>query len=107
MRTAIDNFKDAADLQRISPLELKAGNENYPADLDQLVDGVTANNDATGRKIKFLRRIPIDPMTHSEDWGLRSYQDSPTSRTWGGDNVFDVHTKATGTGLDGTKYRDW
>lgn len=107
IRTAIDNFKDAADLQRISPLELKAGNENYPSDLDMLVDGVTANNDATGRKIKFLRRIPLDPMTHSADWGRRSYQDAPDTKTWGGDNVFDVHTTFDGTALDGSKYRDW
>jgi general secretion pathway protein G len=107
MRTAIDNFKDAADLQRISPIDLKVGNENYPPDLDTLVEGIAANNDATGRKIKFLRKIPIDPMTHSSDWGLRSYQDAADAKTWGGDNVFDVYTTFDGTALDGTKYRDW
>jgi general secretion pathway protein G len=107
MRTAIDNFKDAADLNKLSPLELKAGNENYPPDLDTLVEGVTANNDATGRKIKFLRHVPIDPMTHSAEWGLRSYQDAPDAKSWGGDNVFDIHTTYDGTALDGTKYRDW
>jgi general secretion pathway protein G len=107
VRTAIDNFKDAADLNKISPLELKAGNENYPPDLDTLVEGVTANNDATGRKLKFLRRIPLDPMTHSAEWGLRSYQDAPDAKSWGGDNVFDIHTTYDGTALDGTKYRDW
>jgi general secretion pathway protein G len=107
MRTAIDKFKDAADLQQISPLDLKAGAENYPADLDTLVNGVTANNDATGRKLKYLRRVPIDPMTHSTEWGLRSYQDEPTARSWGGQCVFDVYTKFDGTALDGTKYRDW
>jgi general secretion pathway protein G len=71
------------------------------------VEGITAANDASGRKLKFLRRVPIDPMTNSRDWGLRSYQDKPTRRRWGGKNVFDVYTKAAGTGLDGTKYRDW
>jgi general secretion pathway protein G len=107
MRTAIDKFKDAADLQQISNLELKAGSENYPTDLQMLVDGVTAANDATGRKLRFLRRIPVDPMTKTTDWGLRSYQDKPDSRTWGGQNVFDVYTTFEGTALDGTKYKDW
>ena len=107
IRTAIDKFKDAADLQQISPLELKAGAENYPPDLETLVDGVTANNDATGRKLKYLRRVPVDPMTHSTDWGLRSYQDEPDAKSWGGQSVFDVYTKFEGTALDGTKYRDW
>ena len=107
MRTAIDKYKDAADLGQISPLELDPGNENYPPDLDTLVEGVAAANDATGRKLKFLRRIPIDPMTNSADWGLRSYQDSPESTSWGGRNVFDVYTKFEGTALDGTRYRDW
>ena len=107
IRTAIDKFKDLADLGQISPLELKAGNDNYPSDLETLVNGVTRNNDASGNKIKFLRRVPIDPMTHSAEWGLRSYQDPPDARTWGGDNVFDIHTTFDGTALDGTKYRDW
>jgi general secretion pathway protein G len=107
MRTAIDRFKDAADLQQISPLELKAGAENYPPDLETLVKGVTANNDATGRKLKFLRRVPIDPMTHTTEWGLRSYQDDPDARSWGGQSVFDVYTTFNGTALDGSKYRDW
>jgi general secretion pathway protein G len=107
MRTAIDKFKDAADLGQIGSLDLKVGSENYPADLQQLVDGVTAANDATGRKLKFLRRIPVDPMTHSTEWGLRSYQDKPDTTRWGGQNVFDVYTTFDGTALDGTKYRDW
>jgi general secretion pathway protein G len=107
MRTAIDKFKDQADLGNISPLELKPGNENYPADLQVLVDGVSAANDATGRKLKFLRRIPIDPMTRSTEWGLRSYQDKPDATRWGGQNVYDVHTTFNGTALDGTKYLDW
>jgi len=107
MRTAIDKFKDAADIGQIGSLDLKVGAENYPADLQQLVDGVTAANDATGRKLKFLRRIPMDPMTHSTEWGLRSYQDKPDSTHWGGQNVFDVYTTFDGIALDGTKYRDW
>lgn len=107
MRTAIDKFKDAADAGAISPLDIKAGSENYPPDLQTLVDGVTAANDATGRKLKFLRRIPTDPMTRSTEWGLRSYQDKPDATSWGGQNVFDVFTKSAGTALDGTKYKDW
>jgi general secretion pathway protein G len=107
MRTAIDHFKDAADLQQIAPTDLKAGADNYPADLETLVDGVTANNDATGRKLKFLRRIPIDPMTRSTEWGMRSTQDKPDATHWGGQNVFDVFTTFEGTALDGTKYKDW
>jgi general secretion pathway protein G len=107
MRTAIDKYKDAADLGQISQLELDPGNENYPPDLETLVDGVPAANDVTGRKLKFLRRIPIDPMTNSTEWGLRSYQDRPDSTSWGGRNVFDVYTTFEGTALDGTKYRDW
>jgi general secretion pathway protein G len=107
MRTAIDKFKDAADIGQIGTLDLKVGSENYPADLQMLVDGVTAANDATGRKLKFLRRIPVDPMTHSTEWGLRSYQDKPDTTRWGGQNVFDVYTTFDGTALDGTKYRNW
>ncbi len=107
MRTGIDRFKDAADLGQIGSQDLKVGAENYPADLQQLVDGVTAANDATGRKLKFLRRIPVDPMTRGTEWGLRSYQDKPDSTHWGGQNVFDVYTTFDGTALDGTKYKDW
>ena len=107
MRTAIDKYKDAADLGQIGATELKAGAEGYPPDLQTLVDGVTAANDATGRKLKFLRRIPVDPMTHSTEWGLRSYQDKPDSTRWGGQNVFDVYTTSQGIALDGTKYKDW
>ena len=107
MRTAIDKYKDAADLGQIGSLELKVGGENYPPDLQTLVDGVTAANDATGRKLKFLRRIPADPMTRGTDWGRRSYQDKPDATSWGGQNVFDVYTTFNATALDGTKYRDW
>lgn len=107
IRTAIDRFKDAADTGVIAPLELEAGNEGYPEDLQMLVDGVAAANDATGRKLKFLRRVPIDPMTRTTDWGLRSYQDDADDSSWGGENVFDVYTTFRGTALDGTNYRDW
>lgn len=107
MRTAIDRFKDAADQGLIAPSELCAGCEGYPEDLDVLVEGVRMANDATGRRLKFLRRIPIDPMTNSTEWGKRSYQDRPESTSWGGQNVYDVYTRSEGTALDGTKYRDW
>jgi general secretion pathway protein G len=106
MRTAIDKFKDAVDQGLIPSTELKPANEGYPPDLDTLVDGVAVANDASGRKLKFLRRIPVDPLTR-EEWGLRSYQDDPDSTSWGGQNVFDVYTKSEGTALDGTKYKDW
>jgi len=107
MRTAIDKYKDAADSQQIASLEIKVGSEGYPADLDVLVEGVAVQNDASGRKLKFLRRVPVDPMTGSTDWGKRSYQDQPDATRWGGQNVFDVYTTFEGTALDGTKYRDW
>jgi len=107
IRTAIDKFKDSVDTGLIPTTELRPDNEGYPPDLDKLVDGVAVANDATGRKLKFLRRIPIDPMTNDTEWGLRSYQDKPDSTSWGGQNVFDVYTKSGGTALDGTKYRDW
>ncbi len=106
MRTALDKFKDAVDQGLIPSTELEPANEGYPPDLETLVDGVSVANDASGRKLKFLRRIPVDPMTRDE-WGLRSYQDDPDSKSWGGQNVFDVYTKSEGTALDGTKYQDW
>ncbi len=107
MRTAIDKFKDAADMQMIPSTELKVGSEGYPPDLETLVDGVSVANDATGRKLRFLRRVPMDPMTGSDEWGMRSYQDKPDATRWGGQNVYDVFTLSEGTALDGTKYRDW
>ena len=106
MRTALDKFKDAVDQGLIPSTELEPANEGYPPDLETLVDGVSVANDASGRKLKFLRRVPVDPMTQDE-WGLRSYQDDPGSKSWGRQNVFDVYTKSEGTALDGTKYRDW
>jgi general secretion pathway protein G len=107
MRVAIDRFKDAADQGLIGSTDLRAGADNYPADLETLVEGVSVVGDASGRKLKFLRRIPIDPMTKSTEWGMRSYQDSPDATTWGGQSVYDVYTKSGATALDGTKYRDW
>jgi len=107
MRTAIDKYKDAVDNGLIGSIDVKAGSEGYPPDLETLVEGVSVANDASGRKLKFLRKIPIDPLTNAADWGMRSYQDKPDSTSWGGQNVYDVFTKARGTGLDGTKYSDW
>ena len=100
MRDAIDRYKDAADR---NAFQTKVGSDGYPPDLDTLVNGV----DVQGHKVRFLRQIPIDPMTGDKDWGLRSTQDSPDASSWGGQNVFDVYSKSTGTGLDGTKYSDW
>ena len=100
LRDGIDRYNDAA-LQ--GKFQIKAGSEGYPPDLDTLVNGI----DVGGKKLKFLRRIPTDPMTGNTDWGLRSMQDDPNSDSWGGDNVFDVFTKSNGTALDGTKYKDW
>jgi general secretion pathway protein G len=107
IRTAIDKFKDAVDTGQIPATEIRTGSEGYPPDLETLVEGVSVANDASGRKLKFLRKVPIDPMTNSTEWGLRAYQDRPDSYAWGGQNVYDVYTKSTGTALDGTKYRDW
>jgi general secretion pathway protein G len=107
IRTAIDRYKDAADLQQIAATDLKAGAEGYPPSLEVLVEGVRANGDASGRKLKFLRRVPFDPMTRTQEWGMRSYQDDADSTSWGGQNVYDVYTESEGLALDGTKYVDW
>jgi general secretion pathway protein G len=107
LRTAIDRYKDSVDQGAISATELEPNAEGYPPDLNALVEGVPAANDASGRKLRFLRRVPIDPMTQSADWGLRAYQDRPDATSWGGQNVFDVYSKSQATALDGTSYRDW
>jgi general secretion pathway protein G len=107
MRTAIDHFKDAADQGRIATIDLPANGEGYPKDLETLVEGVPLNNDASGIKLKFLRRIPMDPITESTDWQLRSYQDEADTTSWGGQNVFDVRTRSDARALDGTYYKDW
>ncbi len=106
MRDAIDNFKQAVDLGLIGGSDVELGSEGYPKELEILVDGVSQVG-AIDKKLKFLRRIPIDPMTHSSEWGLRAYQDEPDSTIWGGQNAYDVFTTSSGTALDGTKYRDW
>jgi general secretion pathway protein G len=100
MRDAIDKYKDAADR---NAFQIKLDSQGYPPDLETLVNGV----DVQTKKVKFLRRIPIDPMTGNAEWGLRSMQDDPDSQSYGGQSVFDVYSKSTGTALDGTKYSDW
>src|SRR5216117_1561096 len=89
IRTALDKFKDAVDTGQIPTTELRPENQGYPPDLETRVEGVVRANDATGTKLQYLRRIPIDPMTNGPEWGLRSYQDKPDSTSWGGQNVFD------------------
>lgn len=101
MRTAIDEYKRMSD-QGLIPLTI--GGEGYPEELEELVEGIEIVGQET--KMRFLRRIPIDPMTH-DDWVLRSYQDDADATTWGGENVYDVRTSSEGTALDGTKYADW
>lgn len=103
MRDAIDRYKDAADRGFI---EVKLGTDGYPPDLETLVKGVTQLN-TTDKKLRFLRRVPIDPMIGKNEWGLRSSQDSPESTSFGGQNVYDVYSKSGGTALDGSKYSDW
>ena len=107
VRTAIDGYKDASDRGMIGGTQNRLGSEGYPPDLKTLVEGVAVTGDASGRRLKFLRRIPKDPIMNSTDWGLRSYQDSADSMSWGGQNVFDIYSKAPGRGLDGTPYRQW
>ena len=105
MRNAIDKYKDLADQQKI---RVEVGSEGYPPDLDILVKGVAVGGTgAAGKNMRFLRRIPVDPMTGRADWGLRSVQDDPDSTSWGGNNVFDVYSKSTAMALDGTQYSSW
>ena len=103
MREAIDHYKDFADR---GMFPIKADTFGYPPDLQTLVEGVPLKG-SSNAKYKFLRRVPIDPMTGSPDWGLRSMQDDPDSRSWGGEHVFDVYSKSDATALDGSKYSDW
>lgn len=104
MRTAIDKYKDMADANQFGPQEL--GSEGYPESLEVLVEGVKAAG-SVDKKYKFLRRIPVDPMTNSTDWGMRCVQDDPDSLAWCGENVFDVYTKTMETAPDGTPYSEW
>jgi general secretion pathway protein G len=103
VREAIDHYKDFADRGMIP---VKVDTFGYPPDLQTLIDGVPLKGTATA-KYKFLRKMPVDPMTDTPEWGMRSMQDDPDSRSWGGQNVFDVYSKSDGTALDGTKYSDW
>ena len=103
MRTAIDKYKDFADRGLIMS---KVDTENYPETLEVLVEGVQLVGQVD-KKLKLLRRIPVDPMTNSTEWGMRSYQDDLKATSWGGQNVFDVYTKSEGTAFDGTKYKEW
>ena len=105
LRTAIDEYKRMADMKKIK-VENPEETYGYPPSLEILVEGVELA-DGSGRKIKFLRRIPLDPMTNSYDWGLRSYQDEPDSEEWGGENVYDVYTKSKEIGLNGIPYNKW
>lgn len=103
LRNAIDEFKRFSDGGLI-PIEL--GTDGYPEDLDVLIEGV----DLVGQidmRFRFLRRIPVDPMTGEAEWGKRSFQDDWDSTSWGGENLFDVHSLSEGTGLNGVPYREW
>ena len=103
MRDAIDRYKDLADKNQF---QIKAGTEGYPPEMDTLVKGVQLAG-SPDRKMRFLRKIPVDPMTGKDEWGLRSVQDDADSNSWGGQDIFDVYSTSTGTALDGTKYSDW
>jgi general secretion pathway protein G len=103
MRDGIDRYKDDADKNLI---QVQAGTEGYPPDLETLVNGVQLTG-AQDKHVHYLREIPTDPITGNKDWGLRSVQDDPDTTSWGGDDVFDVYSQSTGTALDGTKYSDW
>lgn len=108
IREAIDAYKKLADEKKI---DIEEDSEGYPPDLETLIRGIELKEGeekkADSKIVKFLRRIPKDPMTQSEDWGLRSYQDDPDATVWGGENVYDIHTRSQATALDGTKYRKW
>jgi general secretion pathway protein G len=106
MRLKIDLYKQAVDQGQIGGTDVKLGSEGYPPDLETLVKGVNRVG-ALDRKLKFLRRIPVDPMTGTAEWGQRCYQDDPESTSWCGENVWDVYSKSTAKGLDGTNYSTW
>ena len=107
MRTAIDRYHQAVLEGKIGGTDVKLGSNGYPPDLETLVEGVSQVGRVDGVKLKFLRRIPKDPITGTEDWGLRCYQDEPKSDSWCGQNVWDVYTKSKGKGLDGSRYNEW
>ena len=106
LRTALDGYKKAVTDGQIGGTDVKVGSEGYPPDLDVLVKGVSQ----VGKidvKLKFLRRVPFDPMTGKAEWGKRCYQDEPEDTSWCGENVWDVYSLSSGVGLDGTKYKEW
>lgn len=107
VRAAIDKFKDYCEAGRIAPTEVTYGADCYPTSLDQLVEGVTLANDPSGHRFKFLRKIPMDPLTGTSDWGKRSATDPPDAKAWGGSSIYDIYTKSEGKALNGTKYKDW
>jgi general secretion pathway protein G len=106
VRTAVDRYKLLVDQGQIGGTDVKLGSEGYPPDLETLVKGVNRVG-ALDRKIKLLRRIPLDPMTGNTEWGMRCYQDDPDETSWCGQNVWDVYSKSTAKGLDGTRYNTW
>jgi general secretion pathway protein G len=106
MRGAIDRYKAAVDQGQIGGTDVQLGSEGYPPDLETLVEGVSMVGTADV-KLKFLRRIPLDPMTGEAEWGMRCYQDEPDSRSWCRNNVWDVYSKSDGEGLNGIPYREW
>ena len=103
MRAAIDEYKRYSDMGLI-PVDI--GTEGYPPELEVLVEGVDLAG-MVDKKLKLLRRLPVDPMTGEAEWGLRSYQDEPDSDSWGGENVYDVYSLSGGVGLNGVPYREW
>jgi len=106
IRTAIDRFKDGVDRGMIGGTDVKLGSDGYPQSLETLVEGVNQVG-RPGYKLKFLRRIPVDPFSGKAEWGKRCYQDDPDASSWCGDNVYDVYSLAEGTALDGTKLKEW
>jgi general secretion pathway protein G len=106
VRTAIDRYKAAVDAGQIGGTDVKLGSEGYPTDLETLVKGV-GQVGRLDHKLKFLRRVPVDPMTREAKWGMRCYQDEPDDTSWCGQNVWDVYSLSEGTALDGTKYKEW
>ena len=107
LRTAIDEYKDAVDLGLIAGIDIDVSNAGYPPNLEALVEGIETTDQANTPRLRFLRRIPIDPMTKTTDWGLRAYEDDAGDAIWGGENGYDIYTPSRGRALDGTLYRDW
>lgn len=103
MRNAIDEYKRYSDAGLL-PVEL--GSDGYPPDLESLVEGIEVVGQVD-RKVRFLRGVPVDPFTGEAEWGLRSYQDEPDARSWGGQNVYDVYSLSGKVGLNDIPYRDW